>query len=61
MAHIRQTNSTQACYTVVKTEDWEQPLHEHPSIVNHPELFEISVDDVPPNAQYLDYDEYIED
>jgi hypothetical protein len=61
MAHIRQINSTPTCYTVVKTEDWEQELHEHPSIVNRPDVFEISVDEIPPNAQYLDYDEYIED
>lgn len=59
MAHIRQkidlTNRQEVAYTVVVTNDWELPLDQHPSIVEHPELFEISDSDIPENAQYLIY------
>jgi len=59
MIHIRQKLNLaareQITYTVVVTEGWEQPLEEHPSIVEHPELFEIVDADVPDNAEYLIY------
>jgi len=56
MEHIRQTSTVGTnCYTVVVTTDWIQPLNEHPSIVEHPELFEISNDEIPTNPQYLNY------
>ena len=60
MEHIRQkiivTNkSIEIAYTVVDTTDWILSLSEHPSIVEHPELFEISNDEIPENAQYLKY------
>jgi hypothetical protein len=60
MEHIRQkiilTNKgIEIAYTVVDTKDWILPLSEHPSIVEHPELFEISNDEIPENAQYLKY------
>jgi hypothetical protein len=60
MEHIRQkivvTNKgIEIAYTVVDTTDWILPLSEHPSIVEHPELFEISNDEIPENAQYLKY------
>ena len=47
--HIRQKNNVtnkgiEIAYTVVVTTNWELPLHQHPSIVEHPELFEISED-----------------
>ncbi len=59
MAHIKQSNSTQQCYTIVVTDDWYGELSEHPSIINHPELFEIVNGEVPENAtiQFLKYDE----
>ena len=57
MKHIRQINSVGTnTYTVVKTEDWTLPLEEHPSIVEHPELFEISEDEIPVEHQYLIYE-----
>ena len=54
MRHIRQINSVGTdSYTVVIA---EEPLEEHPSIVQHPTLFEISEDDIPEKHQYLDYE-----
>jgi hypothetical protein len=60
MEHIRQkidvTNKgIEIAYTIVDTTNWILPLSEHPSIVEHPELFEISNDVIPDNAQFLKY------
>jgi hypothetical protein len=59
MEHIRQkidlANRGEQAYTVVNTEGWTLPLSEHPSIVNHPDLFEISTDEIPENFQILNY------
>jgi len=60
MEHIRQkidiaNKGIEIAYTVVNTSDWMLPLSQHPSIVEHPELFEISEDVIPDNAQYLNY------
>jgi hypothetical protein len=54
MRHIRQINSVGTdSYTVVIA---EEPLELHPSIVQHPELFEISEDEIPTQHQYLNYE-----
>jgi len=54
MRHIRQINSVGTeSYTVVVA---NEPLEEHPSIVQHPDLFEISSDEIPENHQYLIYE-----
>jgi len=56
MEHIRQKNSSETyTYTVVITNNWSGLLTQHPSIVQHPELFEISNDSIPEDAQYLNY------
>lgn len=59
MEHIRQKSSIEGrsteVYTVVITEDWTLPLTEHPSIVEHPEIFEIVNQEIPENHQYLRY------
>lgn len=60
MEHIRQKinlalKGVDIAYTVVDTSNWTLPLNEHPSIVEHPELFEISNDAIPDNTQYLKY------
>ena len=58
MRHIRQivNNSLLAeAYTVVVTDDWDLPLEEHPSILEHPDKFEIADNEIPENAQYLIY------
>lgn len=51
MRHIRQINSVGTnSYTVVIA---NEPLEQHPSIVNHPDLFEISEDEIPLQHQYV--------
>lgn len=54
MRHIRQINSVGTdSYTVVIA---EEPLENNPSIVQHPDLFEISEDEIPEYVQYLNYE-----
>ena len=56
MKHIRQINSVGTnTYTVIVLDGWDRPLEEHPSIVEHPELFEISEEEIPEQHQYLIY------
>ena len=58
MEHIRQIGSSanaNESYIVVKTDDWSLSLEVHPSIIEHPELFEIVDCDVPNNFSYLIY------
>lgn len=56
MKHIRQINSVGTnTYTVVLTEGWTLPLEEHPSVVEHPETFEVSNDELPEYIQYVNY------
>jgi hypothetical protein len=60
MKHIRQKfdltlKGIEIAYTVIDTSEWNLPLEQHPSIVEHPELFEISNDEIPEDAQYLKY------
>lgn len=53
MRHIRQINTVGTdSYTIVIA---EEPLEEHPSIVDNPTLFEISEDEIPEEHQYLIY------
>ena len=53
MKHIRQKNTD--TYTVVITDGYIDELESHPSITEHPDLFEISEDEIPDNVQYLIY------
>jgi hypothetical protein len=53
MKHIR--SKELSFYTVVKTEDWTEPLEQHPSILEHPELFEIVDSEIPQQHNYLIY------
>jgi hypothetical protein len=59
MEHIRQkldlTSRSTSAYTVVNTDGWTSPLSEHPSMLEHPEIFEISNDEIPENFQILNY------
>jgi hypothetical protein len=60
MEHIRQKSSAtgrslNSTYTVVVTTGWTLPLTEHPSVVEHPEIFEIVNEEIPDHAQYLNY------
>jgi len=54
MIHIRQKDLT--TYTVVLIGDWDKPIEEHPSIIEHPEVFEIADCELPTeHLQYLIY------
>jgi hypothetical protein len=53
MEHIRQKDLT--TYTIVLTDNWDKPLSEHPSIIEHPEVFEIADCEIPEQHQYLNY------
>lgn len=54
MRHIRQINSVGTdSYTVVIA---NEPLEDHLSIVQHPDLFEISEDEIPEIHQFLNYE-----
>ena len=59
MVHIRQKASSDGVYTVVISEGYggeNQPsLESHPSIIDHPELYEIVDLDIPEEHQYLIY------
>jgi len=52
MRHIRQINSVGTdSYTVVVA---NEPFEQHPTIVLHPDLFEISDSDIPEQHQFVD-------
>jgi len=53
MKHIRQKDLS--IYTIVVTDGWDNALEEHPSIVEHPEIFEIADCEIPEQHQYLNY------
>ena len=58
MIHIRQKNSSfddNNAYVIVNTEGWENNIENHPSILEHSELFEIVNCDIPFFCQYLNY------
>ena len=59
MEHIRQkldlsANKSEVAYTVVITDGYTD-LTTHPSIVEHPEIFEIVDVDLPEFYQFLNY------
>lgn len=54
MRHIRQINTVGTdSYTVVIA---EEPLEQHQSIIDYPDLFEISEYEIPKQHQYLKYE-----
>lgn len=59
MEHIRQKLTIEGkestTYTVVITDNWTEPLAQHPAMLEHPEVFEISTDPIPADCQYLQY------
>jgi hypothetical protein len=58
MKHIRQKNSsiiTGEVYAIVLTNNWNKPLEEHPSILEHPEIFEIVDCEIPNHVESLNY------
>jgi hypothetical protein len=59
MEHIKQRSLVEGlenqAYTVVNTEGWTLPLQDHPSVVEHPEIFEVVDTDIPEWYQLLNY------
>ena len=54
MRHIRQINSVGTnSYTVVIA---EEPLEDHPILIEYSDLFEISEDELPAYIQYVNYE-----
>ena len=42
-------------YTIVVTDDWNGQLEDHPSIIEHPEFYEIADCEIPEKFQFLIY------
>lgn len=55
MRHIHQIGTEGSSYTYIETAISD--LNEHPSVIEHPELFEIIDGSPPENAQRLIYSE----
>lgn len=58
MLHIRKKDSSfdpTIAYSVVITTNWNQPLEEHPTMVNEPDVYEIVDCEIPPHVQYTTY------
>jgi hypothetical protein len=53
MKHIRRkitdtpSPTNRLVYAVVITDDWTEPLENHPKLVNYPDLYEITEDGIP--------------
>lgn len=58
MLHIRQKNSIDdldKAYTVVITASWQGELSAYPCLIENPARFELVDNEIPENAQYLNY------
>jgi hypothetical protein len=56
MEYIRQINSIDTeSLVIIVSEGYEGNLENHPSILEHPELFEISNEEITKNITYLNY------
>jgi hypothetical protein len=56
MKHIVQSNTKNTeSYTVVVLDDWNGNIEDHPSIIDHPEFFEIVDSELPEKYQLLNY------
>ena len=53
MKHIRRkildtpSPTNRLAYVLVLTDDWTEPLEQHPKMINFPDLYEITEEDVP--------------
>ena len=56
MKHIAQSNTIGTdSYTIVDTSEWQGEVQDHPSVIDHPELFEVIDSELPENYQLLNY------
>ena len=56
MRHIRQINTVDTdSYAIVISTGFETNLEKHPSIFEHPEVFEISDNEITKEITYLNY------
>ena len=57
MKHIVQTNSIGTdLYTIVNLDNYIGELENHPLVINHPDLFTVSENDIPEIVQYIIYE-----
>jgi hypothetical protein len=57
MKHIIQINSIgTSLYTLVNTVDYIGDLENHPLVINQPDVFMVSEDDIPNVIQYVIYE-----
>ena len=57
MKHIVQINSIEtSLYTLVNTVDYIGDLENHPLVINQPDVFMVSEDDIPNVIQYVIYE-----
>lgn len=57
MKHIVQINSIGTnLYTLVNTDNYIGELENHPLVVNEPETFRVSEDEIPNIVQYVIYE-----
>ena len=57
MKHIVQTNSIGTdLYTIVNIDNYIGELENHPLIINHPDLFIVSENNIPKVIQYVIYE-----
>lgn len=57
MKHIVQINSIgTSLYTLVNTDNYIGELENHPLVVNEPETFRVSEDEIPNIVQYVIYE-----
>ena len=66
MPHIRRkiegipSPTNRLTYVIVITSDWTLPLEEHPKVVNHPDLYEVTADEIPTDTTIwsIEYENY---
>lgn len=57
MKHIVQINSIgTSLYTLVNTDNYIGELENHPLVINEPETFRVSEDEIPNIVQYVIYE-----
>lgn len=58
MYHLREISSSLTpgfTYTVVNTDNWTEPLSDHPALLDMPDKIELAYGVIPDHAQYVYY------